>query len=330
MSNRDAFQVKRIKDAGAIVLAKSNMAEFAFSPYETVSSILPGYTKNPYALDRVTAGSSGGTAAAVAANFGAIGLGSDTGNSIRGPSSHQALAGIRSTMGLTSRSGVVPLSLLADIAGPMTRTLEDAVTVLQVIAGPDPDDPVTVADTPLAQAFSPAGRPASLPDYAAALRRDGLKGKRIGILRQAYERDTTDPEIVKVFMAAVEDLARAGAVIVDPARVDPDQIRRGQGAGGAGTCGGFKYDINRWLAGHAERVPVKRSRRASSSRGRFHPTVQRRLEQSQEGTENGLESRGVQGRSRVPRPGSRRRPRRRWMRRSWTASCIRRGATRRG
>ncbi len=115
----DAFQVARIKAAGAIVLAKSNLAEWAFTPNETVSSILPGYTKNPYALDRVTAGSSGGTAAAVAASFGAVGLGSDTGNSIRGPSSHQALVGIRSTMGLTSRAGVFPLSLLADIAGPM-------------------------------------------------------------------------------------------------------------------------------------------------------------------------------------------------------------------
>ena len=103
VSSKDAFQVKRIKEAGAIVLAKSNMAEWAFSPYETVNSILPGYSKNPYALDRVTAGSSGGTAAAVAANLGLIGLGSDTGNSIRGPSSHQALVGIRSTMGLTSR-----------------------------------------------------------------------------------------------------------------------------------------------------------------------------------------------------------------------------------
>jgi len=119
VSEKDAFQVKRVKDAGAIVLAKSNMAEWAFTPYETVSSILPGYTKNPYALDRVTAGSSGGTAAAIAASFGAAGLGSDTGNSIRGPSSHQALVGIRSTMGLTSRGGVMPLSTLADIAGPM-------------------------------------------------------------------------------------------------------------------------------------------------------------------------------------------------------------------
>src|SRR5438034_949727 len=143
VSNKDAFLVKRVKAAGAVVLAKSNMAEFAFSPYETVNSLLPGYTRNPYALDRVTAGSSGGTAAAIAANFGLVGLGSDTGNSIRGPSSHQALAGIRSTMGLTSRAGVIPLSLLADIAGPMARTVEDAARVFQVIAGADPNDPVT-------------------------------------------------------------------------------------------------------------------------------------------------------------------------------------------
>jgi Asp-tRNA(Asn)/Glu-tRNA(Gln) amidotransferase A subunit family amidase len=286
VSKRDAFQVRRIKAAGAIVLAKSNMAEFAFSPYETVSSILPGYTKNPYALDRVTAGSSGGTAAAIAANFGAIGLGSDTGNSIRGPASHQALAGIRSTMGLTSRSGVVPLNLLADIAGPITRTLEDAVAVLQVIAGPDPEDPVTLAGTPTARDFSPGGHPATIPNYLLSLRKDALKGRRIGILRQAYERDSTDAEIVKVFMAAIDDLKRAGALIVDPVRVDFDQARRPQGAGGANTCGGFKYDINRWLASHGDSVPVKNLAAIIQSR-QFHPTVQRRLEQAQDGTENG-------------------------------------------
>jgi Asp-tRNA(Asn)/Glu-tRNA(Gln) amidotransferase A subunit family amidase len=293
VSHRDAFQVRRIKAAGAIVLAKSNMAEFAFTPYETVSSILPGYTKNPYALDRVTAGSSGGTAAAIAANFGAIGLGSDTGNSIRGPASHQALAGIRSTMGLTSRTGVAPLNLLADIAGPMTRTLEDAVAVLQVIAGPDPDDPVTVAETPIARSFSPGGHPAAIPNYLAALKKDGLKGRRIGILRQAYERDTTDAEIVKVFIMAVEDLKRAGAIIVDPVRVDADQARRPQGAG---TCGGFKYDINRWLASHRESVPVKNLAAIIQSR-QFHPSVQRRLEQSQEGTENGPDTPACQAES---------------------------------
>src|SRR5262245_23972934 len=223
VSNKDAFQVKRIKDAGAIVLAKSNMAEFAFSPYETVNSILPGYSRNPYSLDRVTAGSSGGTAAAVAANFGAIGLGSDTGNSIRGPSSHQALAGIRSTMGLTSRAGVVPLNLLADIAGPMTRTLEDAVTVFQVIAGEDPDDPATAS-----------GHGRAMPDYRQSLKRDALKGARIGILRQAYRPDTADPEILDVFAAAVKDLERAGATIVDAVQIDLAVVARPQGAG---TCG---------------------------------------------------------------------------------------------
>ena len=139
--DRDAFMVRKLREAGAIMLAKSNMAEFAWSPFETVGSLLPGYTRNPYALDRVPAGSSGGTAAAVAASFGAVGLGTDTGNSIRGPSSHTSLVGIRSTMGLTSRAGIVPLFLNRDIGGPMARTMADAVAVFDVIAGYDPGDP---------------------------------------------------------------------------------------------------------------------------------------------------------------------------------------------
>src|SRR3954451_12177419 len=188
VSNKDAFQVKRIKDAGAIVLAKSNMAEFAFSPYETVNSILPGYTKNPYALDRVTAGSSGGTAAAVSADMGEVGLGTDTGNSIRGPSAHNSLVGIRSTMGLTSRAGIAPLSLFADIAGPMARSVADAVAVFQVVAGYDPADPATEAVK---------GKP--IPDYSLSLVRDALKGARIGVLRQAFERPTLDSEVTRVF-----------------------------------------------------------------------------------------------------------------------------------
>jgi amidase len=280
-SSKDAFQVKRIKEAGALVLAKSNMAEWAFTPYETVSSILPGYTKNPYALDRVTAGSSGGTAAAIAASFGAVGLGSDTGNSIRGPSSHQALAGIRSTMGLTSRAGVMPLNLLADIAGPMARTVEDAVAVFQVIVGEDPDDPATIAS-----------RARTRENYTASLVRDGLRGARIGILRQAYERDTTDAEIVDVFMKAVEDLRSGGAAIVDPARVEGlEAIRRPQGVG---PCMGFKYDINRYLASHGEKMPVKSLAEIVKS-GRFHPSVQRRLEQAEQGAENGPDSPACKG-----------------------------------
>jgi Asp-tRNA(Asn)/Glu-tRNA(Gln) amidotransferase A subunit family amidase len=275
---KDAFQVQRVKEAGALVLAKSNMAEWAFSPYETVNSILPGYTRNPYALDRVTAGSSGGTAAAIAASLGLVGLGSDTGNSIRGPSSHQALAGIRSTMGLTSRAGVFPLSMLADIAGPMARTMEDAAKVFQVIVGEDPNDPVTAA------------APAHLPrDYTAALDRNGLRGAVIGVLRPAYERDTTDPEIARIFLTAVEDLRRAGATIVDPAAVDGlAEIRRPRDAG---PCQGFKYDLNHFLAARADLVPVKNLTEIIKS-GRFHPSVQARLEGAEKGPENGPESPG--------------------------------------
>ncbi len=276
LPEKDAFQVSRIKAAGAIVLAKSNMAEWAFTPYETVSSILPGYTKNPYGLDRVTAGSSGGTAAAVAASFGAVGLGSDTGNSIRGPSSHQALVGIRSTMGLTSRGGVFPLAYLADIAGPMTRTVTDAVKVFQEIVGEDPADPMTAAAR---------GRP--VPKYLSALSADGLKGARIGVLRPAYERDTTDPEIVAIFMRAVEDMRRAGAIIVDPAVVPGlDTIRR---TPGVGPCRGFKFDLNAFLAERGDKVPVKTLAEIVKG-GKFHPTVRRQLEQSDVGPANAPDS----------------------------------------
>jgi Asp-tRNA(Asn)/Glu-tRNA(Gln) amidotransferase A subunit family amidase len=276
VSEKDAFQVKRIKEAGALVLAKSNMAEWAFSPIETVNSLMPGYTLNPYALNRSTAGSSGGTAAAVAANFGLIGLGSDTGDSIRGPSAHQALAGIRSTMGLTSRAGVIPLNLLADIAGPMTRTLTDAVVVLQAIAGEDPDDAVTAR-----------ARGRKIPNYNASLVAGGLKGARIGVLRQAYERDEgVDPDVVKAFAAAIEDLKRAGAEIVDPARVDLTAIARNPDAG---TCMGFKYDINAWFAAHGARMPVKTIDDVIASR-KFHPSIEVRLLNAQKSTPQGPES----------------------------------------
>lgn len=262
----DAFQVARIRAAGAIVLAKSNMAEFAFSPYETVSSILPGYSKNPYALDRVTAGSSGGTAAAVAANLGLVGLGTDTGNSIRGPSAHQALVGIRSTMGLTSRAGIAPLNLSADIAGPMARSVADAVAVFQVIVGEDPDDPATVASR---------GRPAE--DYAAELVRTALRGARVGVLTQAYDTTTTDPEVRAVFARALQDLRNQGAVVVETVALDSlDAWRRAV----TGACNPFKWELNAWLARHGDKVPVKTLEEVIRSR-RFHPSIEKRLELGQ-------------------------------------------------
>src|SRR5262245_45100412 len=242
MTGRDAFVVKRLRDAGAVILAKSNMAEFAFTQYETVNSILPGYTRNPYDTSRVTAGSSGGTAAAVAANFGAVGLGTDTGASIRGPASHQALVGIRPTMGLTSRAGVVPVFLDSDVTGPMTRTVADAAAVLQVIAGEDPEDAATK---------SPERRSS---DYAAALNADGLKGARIGVLHQAYDTPTTDPDVAALFAKAIADLQRAGATVTDPvAVVGLDEKRRGRT--GLGGCNTFKYELNRYLAGVGDKAP---------------------------------------------------------------------------
>ncbi len=262
---QDAFMVRRIREAGAIVLAKSNMAEFAFTPYETVSSILPGYTKNPYALDRVTAGSSGGSAAAVAASLGEAALGTDTGNSIRGPSAHQALVGIRSTMGLTSRDGVAPLNLAADIAGPMARTVADAVAIFQVVVGED------AADTVTARAH---GKP--IPNYSASLNPNALKGARIGVLHQAYDRATTDTEVVRVFNTALDDMRRSGATIIDPVAVPGLEARQRT----AGGCNQFKYDINEWLARQGDRAPVHSLAEIIASR-RYHPTIQVRLEAAQ-------------------------------------------------
>lgn len=267
VSDRDAFLVQRVKAAGALILAKSNMAEFAFSPLETVNS-LAGTTKNPYALDRVPAGSSGGTAAAVASNFGLVGLGSDTGNSIRGPSSHNALVGIRSTMGLTSRAGVIPLSYLADIAGPMARTVADAAAVFQVIVGEDPEDPITARS-----------RGRAVPRYADALKADGLKGARIGVLRQAYERANlpVDPDIARLFDRALADMAAAGAVIVDDVRVAlPSRAQ------GAGNCRGFKYDINEYLARRGAQAPAHSLEEimASPAVASFPASVKQRAQQA--------------------------------------------------
>jgi len=258
---RDATMVGRIKAAGAIVLAKSNMAEWAFSPLETVNSILPGYTHNPYDINRVTAGSSGGTAAAVAASLGLVGLGTDTGNSIRGPSAHQALFGIRSTMGLTSRAGVVPLNIRADIAGPMARSVADAVMVFNVIAGEDADDAVT------------AGADAKREtDYNRFVALGALKGARIGVLRQAYERQGLDSEVVHLFAKAVAELRAAGATVIDTVMVDSlNALTRGQGG-----CNPFKFDLERYFAARGEGAPVKTLGEVVRSR-KFHPSIEARL-----------------------------------------------------
>lgn len=235
----DAFQVKKIREAGAIVLAKSNMAEWAFSPMVTISSIA-GETKNPYNLEHTTAGSSGGTAAAVAANLGTIGLGTDTGNSIRGPSSHNALVGLRSTLGLTSRDGIIPLYLRNDVGGPMGRTVEDAVRVFEVIAGYDPADPLTEkAKDQVAE------------NYRQFLQKDGLKGARIGIMKALTEIGEPSEEILALFNQAVADMEKAGATVIEIAVEDFDSLRRNQ------WCPMFRVDLENYLASLGEKAPFK-------------------------------------------------------------------------
>jgi amidase len=226
----DAYQVRKLRDAGAVLLGKSNMAEWAFSPYQTVSSIA-GLTRNPYDLERVPAGSSGGTAAAIAANFGLIGLGTDTGNSIRGPSSHCSLVGFRSTMGLTSRYGIVPLYLRNDIGGPICRTVEDSVRVLDIISGYDPEDPITKRSI---------GR---IPkSYLKHLNQNGVKRKRIGVFRYYTEQPTTDPQIIALFNNAIKDLEKEGASIIDPLTISNfEELTKDL------WCNTFKKDLNYYL-----------------------------------------------------------------------------------
>jgi Asp-tRNA(Asn)/Glu-tRNA(Gln) amidotransferase A subunit family amidase len=260
----DAFQVRRIREAGAIVLAKSNMAELAFSPYETLSSIHPGHTRNPYDPERVPAGSSGGTAAAVAASFGAVGLGTDTGNSIRGPSSHTALVGIRSTMGLTSRDGIVPLNLFNDIGGPMARTVVDAVTVFDVVAGYDPADPVTEL-----------GRERRPGSYLSSLTRDGLRGARLGVVRQLSNPETADPEIVALFDKALRDMERRGAVLVDPVRIERLDSKESL------WCTPFKSQFEAYLKSLGAAAPVKSLKELVDSE-KFHPSIAPRLREALE------------------------------------------------
>ena len=236
----DAFMVRKLREADAIVIAKTNMAEWAFSPRRTESSSF-GVTANAYALDRVPAGSSGGTASGVAASFGVAGLGSDTGNSIRGPSSHLALFGIRSTIGLTSRDGVIPLAFDRDIAGPMTRTVEDGARLFNVVAGYDPADP-----------FTEAGKGKREADYTAFLNENGLEGARIGVLRALVDTEDSDPEVVALFERAIEDLEAAGATIVDPVEIPDFALHLAADS----FCPRFRYDMYVYLQSLGDGAPI--------------------------------------------------------------------------
>ncbi|MGH7816080.1 MAG: amidase family protein, partial [Candidatus Binatia bacterium] len=204
----DATMVAKLRAAGAIILGKTNLDEYA--PAGIARSAFGGQTCNPYDTTRIPGGSSGGSAAAVAANLAMCALGTDTSGSVRFPSSCTNLVGMVATQGLVSRDGIVPLSFTRDRGGPLCRTVQDAAILLEVLAGYDPKDPVTAAT-------------AAHPKVAYSRFASGktLRGKRIGVLRDLMiEASLADRDNIRVANTAIADMKKAGAAIVDPVNVD--------------------------------------------------------------------------------------------------------------
>ena len=203
--DQDATIVTKIKQAGAIILGKTTMPDFAASWYGYGS--VHGETKDPYALERDPGGSSAGTGVAVAANLATVGIGEDTGGSIRLPASANNLVGVRVTPGLISRTGLSPLVVFQDTAGPLARTVVDAAILLDVLVGYDPKDKYTTA-------FTIAGHKNS---YTEGLNRDGLKGARIGVLKEAFgsDDDADCAQVNAVVRSAITAMKKEGADLVD-------------------------------------------------------------------------------------------------------------------
>src|ERR1700716_3581263 len=194
----DAFTVDKIRKAGALILAKSNLQEFARGG-NSLSS-LGGQVLNPYDLTRTPGGSSGGTGAAIASNFAVLGTGSDTGQSVRSPASANNLVGIRPTRRLVSRAGVIPNSLTQDEVGPITRTVTDAALLLDVMAGYDAADPIT--------AFGNGRIPGS---HARLLATDALKGARIGVMTNLFGTEERHTEVNQVMEGVIAGMVGLGA-----------------------------------------------------------------------------------------------------------------------
>ncbi len=242
---RDAFVVQRLRSAGAIILGKANLSEWAnFRSTHSSSGWTGrgGQCRNPYALDRSPSGSSSGTGVGVASNFCTVGIGTETDGSILAPSSVNSLVGIKPTVGLVSRAGIVPISHNQDTAGPMARSVRDAAILLGAIAGADPRDPDTAANRGHVEM-----------DYTRFLDVAGLKGARIGVAREQYMGYSAKTDaLVEQAIAVLKD---AGAEIVDPANI--------------ATAGkfndsefdvllyDFKHDVNAYLAGLGPSSPAK-------------------------------------------------------------------------
>jgi len=267
---KESTVTKKLRDAGAIIIVKTNMHELALSG-TTVSS-LGGQTKNPYDLTRTPGGSSGGTGVAIAANFAAVGLGTDTVNSIRSPASANALVGFRPTMGLVSRAGVMPVSDTQDVVGPIARTVSDAAIVLDTIAGFDADD------APTARAVGKIPK-----TYTASLDRNGLKGARIAVLKPLLATGPEHQEVNQAMANAIAVMKKAGATVVeiDDPMFDANKINP-------------EYDVQKWefkplfdayLQSLGDATPVK-SLSDFIATGKFNkPTLEKFLT-----TANGIEN----------------------------------------
>ncbi|MCC7033799.1 MAG: amidase [Acidobacteria bacterium] len=276
-TGRDAFQVKRLRDAGAVILGKTNLHELA-AGIITISS-LGGQTRNPYDLARTPGGSSGGTAAAVAASFAAGGMASDTCGSIRIPAANNNLFGLRGTLGLSSRTGIIPLSHTQDIGGPLARTVADLAVLLDATVGEDPSDATTAAS----RRRLPARFADSLDDRA-------LKGTRIGVLRNHFGTAPEDDEVSGIVRRALDQLKAQGAEIVEVTIPGLDEV-----VGASSLINlEFKADLMQYLA-QFPHAPVK-SLQEILDRGAFHAALQATFKLRNAAVADPEEIRKVQGR----------------------------------
>jgi amidase len=241
---QDSFVAKKLRDAGAVILGKTNLSEWAnFRSSHSSSgwSGRGGQTKNPYVLDRNPCGSSSGTGAGIAANLAAVGVGTETDGSVVCPSSANSLVGIKPTLGLISRAGIIPIAHNQDTAGPMARSVTDAALLLSVLAGIDARDDATRA-----------GNGKSFADYSKFLDSNGLRGARIGVHRKGFGfSDAVD----KVMNDCLDIIKKRGAIVIDPADI-PTQGKFDDSELEV-LLYEFKADLNSYLTSLGPRAPVK-------------------------------------------------------------------------
>ena len=259
----DAFTVARLRAAGAIFIAKANLTEYA-SGGNTISS-LGGQTLNPYDLGRTPGGSSGGTGAAIAANFAVLGTGSDTGQSVRSPASANSLVGLRPTIGLLSRDGIVPISFTQDTAGPITRTVADTALMLDAMAGYDPADPVTATST------------GKVPErYTDFLDVNALKGARLGVVLDLFGQEPIHAEVNSVINAELEEMESLGATVVPVSIPNFTELTTNLSV----TSYEFKETLNAYFASLEPDAPVKTIEELIAS-GLYDPSIKSSLEAAQ-------------------------------------------------